>query len=124
MIQYDAFLMHAHAAVVSVEGRGIAFLARSGGGKSTRVCLWKRAFGDRLTIINGDKPMLRFVDNALYVFGTPWNGKEGRGMNGSAPLHALCFLEKSEEVSVSLLKDENVSLTGRNPCNRGFLFWR
>ena len=61
MIQYDAFLMH--AAVVSVEGRGIAFLARSGGGKSTRVCLWKRAFGDRLTIINGDKPMLRFVDN-------------------------------------------------------------
>ena len=58
MLDYDAFLFH--AAVVSYEGRGFAFTAKSGTGKSTHVARWTRALGDRIKVINGDKPILRW----------------------------------------------------------------
>ena len=58
MLGYDAFLFH--AAVVSYAGRGYAFAAKSGTGKSTHVAQWMRALGDRVTVVNGDKPILRW----------------------------------------------------------------
>lgn len=56
MLDYDAFLLH--AAVVSHAGRGFAFAAKSGTGKSTHVAQWMRALGDDVTVVNGDKPIL------------------------------------------------------------------
>lgn len=56
MLDYDAFLLH--AAVVSYGGRGFAFAAKSGTGKSTHVAQWMRALGDDVTVVNGDKPIL------------------------------------------------------------------
>ena len=58
LLNYDAFLFH--AAVVSYAGRGYAFAAKSGTGKSTHVAQWMRALGDRVTVVNGDKPLLRW----------------------------------------------------------------
>ena len=58
MLDYDAFLLH--AAVVSYAGRGFAFAAKSGTGKSTHVAQWMRALGDDVTVVNGDKPILRW----------------------------------------------------------------
>ena len=58
MLDYDAFLFH--AAVVSYAGRGYAFAAKSGTGKSTHVAQWMHALGDRVTVVNGDKPILRW----------------------------------------------------------------
>lgn len=58
MLDYDAFLLH--AAVVSYRGRGFAFAAKSGTGKSTHVAQWMRALGDDVTVVNGDKPILRW----------------------------------------------------------------
>ena len=58
LLNYDAFLLH--AAVVSYAGRGYAFAAKSGTGKSTHVVQWMRALGDRVTVVNGDKPILRW----------------------------------------------------------------
>lgn len=58
MLDYDAFLFH--AAIVSYEGRGFAFAAKSGTGKSTHVAQWMRALGERVTVVNGDKPILRW----------------------------------------------------------------
>ena len=87
MLDYDAFLFH--AAIVSYEGRGFAFTAKSGTGKSTHVAQWTRALGDRVTVINGDKPILRWKEGqgdaegrragAFIAYGTPYNGKEGWG---------------------------------------------
>ena len=65
LLNYDAFLFH--AAVVSYAGRGYAFAAKSGTGKSTHVAQWMHALGDRVTVVNGDKPILR------------WRGGEGAG---------------------------------------------
>ena len=58
MLDYNAFLLH--AAVVSYAGRGFAFAAKSGTGKSTHVAQWMRALGDDVTVVNGDKPILRW----------------------------------------------------------------
>lgn len=95
MIDYDAFLMH--AAVIEVGGESIAFAAKSGVGKSTHIRLWQERYGDAVHIINGDKPICRFIDGRLYACGTPWKGKEGWGSNAMAPLKALCFLERGTE---------------------------
>ena len=95
ILSKDAMLIH--ASVVSVDGKGYAFLARSGVGKSTHTRLWQEMLGDRLTIVNGDKPIVRFVNGSFYAYGTPWCGKEGFNTNTKTTLDALCFIERSEE---------------------------
>ncbi|MDO5801344.1 MAG: hypothetical protein Q4Q56_06595 [Coriobacteriia bacterium] len=105
MLNYDAFLLH--AAVISHAGRGFAFAAKSGTGKSTHIAQWMRALGDGVTVVNGDKPILRWRsgegDGArdlrpgeFIAYGTPYCGKENWGQNASVPLHAVCFIERCE----------------------------
>lgn len=95
ILSKDAILLH--ASVVSVDGRGYAFLARSGVGKSTHTRLWQEMLGDRLTIVNGDKPILRLVDGRFHAYGTPWCGKEGFNTNTKTTLDALCFIERDAD---------------------------
>ncbi len=91
---YDALLLH--AAVVDLDGRGYAFSARRGVGKSTHTGLWQTHFPGRAVIINGDKPIIRRApDGRLWAYGTPWCGKEGKQKNRKTPLTALCFLEQA-----------------------------
>ena len=49
-----------------------------------------------MEIINGDKPILREKDGIITAYGTPWNGKERRSSNISAPLKAILFLNRGE----------------------------
>ena len=100
-MDYNAFLLH--AAVIDVDGQGIAFAARSGTGKTTRVLLWKKALGDRVKVVNGDKPILRFMEDGLYAFGTPWMGKERLGENTSVQMKAVCFIERGDTVALCRL---------------------
>ena len=92
--KFDAFLFH--AAVVKVDDKGFAFTAKSGVGKSTHIRLWQKLLGDKLTIVNGDKPIIREIDGKVYAFGTPWCGKEGYNVNTSVELKAICFIERGE----------------------------
>lgn len=106
-IQFQSFLMH--CAVIEYEGNGYAFAAKSGTGKSTHIALWQRRFGDSVRIVNGDKPIMRFVDDRLRAYGTPWCGKEGYNINTSVPLAAICFLERAPVNSIQKIKaDEAV----------------
>lgn len=95
-----------HAAVIEVDGRGYAFAAPSGTGKSTHISLWRKTFGEGVHIINGDKPILREKDGAFTAYGTPWCGKEGWGRNASAPLSGICFLHRAAENSIAHMKAE------------------
>ncbi len=90
----DAFLLH--AATFEVEGRGIALLAKSGTGKSTHMLLWKKLFGDALSVINGDKPIIRLKDGTPIAYGTPWCGKEGLSENRGVALTDICFIVRSD----------------------------
>ena len=96
--RFGAFVFH--AAVIECDGRGYAFAAQSGTGKSTHITLWMRKFGGRARIINGDKPIFRFINGEWRAFGTPWCGKENWGCNASAPLAGLCFLERAPQNSI------------------------
>jgi hypothetical protein len=95
ILHHKRFLVH--AAVIKYEGMAYAFSAKSGTGKSTHIALWRKYFGEGVTIINGDKPILRETDGGFIAYGTPWCGKEGWNRNDSAPLRAICFLERSTE---------------------------
>lgn len=106
LINYDAFLMH--GACIEYHGNVYAFCAKSGTGKSTHLRLWQKVFGADVHIINGDKPILRLRDGKFYVYGTPWCGKEGWNMNTSAPLKALCFLERGLSNKIEPLADSQV----------------
>lgn len=94
MLSYNCFLIH--AAVIAVDGEAYAFTARSGTGKSTHIAAWKKHFGDRAVVVNGDKPFLRVIGNKIYACGSPWAGKENWQSNCMVPLKALCFLERGE----------------------------
>lgn len=106
-LAHDAFLMH--CAVIEYEGHGYAFAAQSGTGKTTHIRLWQQLFGaDKVTIVNGDKPLLRLIDGVFYAYGTPWCGKEGFNTNTRVPLNGLCFIERGERNSIRRMTDGEV----------------
>ena len=95
---FDAFIMH--SSVVAVDGKAYCFAAESGIGKSTHTRYWKEKLGERVTVINGDKPIYRFQGTQLLACGTPWCGKENWQANMAAPLKALCLLERGDDNAV------------------------
>ena len=92
---YDAFLIH--AASVRVDGDAYLFLGPSGAGKTTQARLWKEYFGDRMKVINDDKPIIRVKDDEILVCGSPWCGKERWENNISASLKGIASLSQSDE---------------------------
>ncbi len=98
LAEFDAFLFH--SALIECDGSGVAFAAHSGVGKSTHIGLWKKVYGDRVRIINGDKPIVRFIDGEAKAYGTPWLGKEGFGVNDSCPVKAVCFIARGIENTI------------------------
>lgn len=108
MPSYGVFIMH--SAVVEVDGRAYAFTAKSGVGKSTHLSLWLKNI-PHARVLNGDKPLYRAEDDgSVTVYGTPWNGKENWGYNGSAPLAAVCFIERGQANAIRrATEDETIA---------------
>lgn len=105
----DAFVLH--SALLDVGGVGVAFAAHSGTGKSTHLNLWQQLLGDKMTIVNGDKPIVRFFEDepeTSYAYGTPWNGKEGLGCNMRTSLKHICFIERSATNYVEKVQKNDV----------------
>lgn len=94
LIEHDIILFHGSA--LSLDGNAYIFTAKSGTGKSTHTRLWREAFGDRVIMINDDKPLIKITDKGAVVYGTPWCGKHNLGENVSAPLVAIVSLERSK----------------------------
>lgn len=99
LLDFDVILFHGSA--LSCDGVGYIFTAVSGTGKSTHARLWRSAFGDRVTMINDDKPLLHVSDGAVTVYGTPWDGKHRLSNNVSAPLGGIALLDRAERNSVT-----------------------
>lgn len=87
-----------HSALIDVNGTGVAFAAPSGTGKTTHMRLWTELLGEKMRIINGDKPIVRFFDDIKYPvgYGVPWCGKERYGINDKIEIKHFCFIERSE----------------------------
>jgi len=101
-----------HGVALGYNGKSYIFTAESGVGKSTHAFLWQKYLGkDRVSIINGDKPIIRLDEvpraqaqsgsqhqsqNTFSACGTPWSGKEGLDVNTSLPLGGICLLRRLE----------------------------
>lgn len=150
MLKYDTWLMH--GAVVGVNDscgdvgdadvsgdvgascdkasdaiadcQAVLFTAQSGVGKTTHMNLWLKHIPGAF-VINGDKPLLRFVkddscdnrDNGCdsehigvrcEVCGTPWAGKEALQTNVISPLKAICFIERGDTNEIERVAFEDV----------------
>lgn len=95
MLDYQTFLFH--GSVISVDGEGYLFTAKSGTGKSTHTGLWRNLFGDRAVMVNDDKPLLRVTEEGVLVCGTPWDGKHHLSNNIMVPLKAVTILQRGTE---------------------------
>ena len=93
LVYHDAFVLH--AALLSYKGKGYAIVAPRGVGKTVHAQMWQKRFGAEVTIVNGDKPILRRQSDGSYLaYGTPWCGKEGQGVNAAVSLDGICLLSR------------------------------
>ena len=92
--EYDGVVCH--GAAVAVGEKAYLFTAKSGTGKTTHIKLWLDNIAGSY-VVNGDKPILRFMDGRPFVCGTPWMGKEGCGCPKAVPLAAVCLLNRGTE---------------------------
>ena len=106
IINRDGFLLH--GVVLETEGKGVAFCAKSGTGKSTHANLWLRLLGDKCTIVNGDKPLIRIKVGEAVAYGTPWCGKEGIQKNTSVVLSGVCFLQRGKTNEIEKIPKNQV----------------
>lgn len=97
-----------HGAAISFDNMAYLFSAPSGVGKSTHIKLWRKYLGQRVGIINGDKPILKLRNNKIEVCSTPWAGKEGWQKNSRAPLEAVTFIKRSEVNKITQIDPHNI----------------
>lgn len=99
LLEKDILLFH--GSVISVDGIGYLFTAKSGTGKSTHTKYWREYFKDRAVMINDDKPLLEIKENKVYAYGTPWDGKHRLSTNTCVPLKAICILQRGNTNTIS-----------------------
>lgn len=95
-----------HCSALAFEQKGFLFTAPSGTGKSTHTRLWREYFGDKVQMINDDKPLLHIEADKITVYGTPFAGKEGLQSNTSAPVKGIIILHQAAENSIRRLSPE------------------
>ena len=89
-----------HCSALMMDGEAYLFTAPSGTGKSTHARLWREHFGDRVTMINDDKPLIEFTDSDIIVYGTPYSGKHNLQTNTSAPVKGIVILHQAEKNTI------------------------
>ena len=105
-IKYSTMLVHSSALIY--DGGAYLFSGESGVGKSTHTRLWLKAFGDKVHIMNDDKPVVRLFDDHAVAFGTPFDGGSGIALNETYPLGAIIFIERGEENSVRVPSNKEI----------------
>jgi len=84
-----------HSCGWSCNGKALLFPGVSGAGKTT-LCRQLMAAGQG-NILSDDRVILKKEDQRIRACGTPWPGDAKQARNESAPLAALCFIEKSPD---------------------------
>ena len=99
--------MMIHSSAVVLDGNAYLFSAPSGTGKSTHTRLWLQKFENRAYILNDDKPAVRIMPDGIFVYGTPWSGKEDISINKKAPLKGICFLNRDKTNWIKTMNTES-----------------
>lgn len=91
-----------HCSYINYEGKAIVFTAPSGTGKSTQADLWQQYRG--AGIINGDRAVIRTIDNYLYAAGIPFSGSSSYCLNCTLPLAAVVYLSQAPNTTIRKLR--------------------
>ena len=100
-----------HSAAVEVDGKAYLFTAPSGTGKTTHIALWKKIHGKRMTIVNGDKPLLKVNSDEIIVYGTPWDVKERQSTNTFAKVAGICIITRGKENKIKRISSSEALAT-------------
>ncbi|MGA8806229.1 MAG: hypothetical protein WB973_00025 [Thermoanaerobaculia bacterium] len=76
--------------IIDHDGRGQLFVGQSGAGKTTTARVWLA--DAHYDIVSDDRVIVRFVNGAWRMFGTPWHGEAELSSPQSAPLAAIHLL--------------------------------
>ena len=99
-----------HSSAIEIDNRAYLFTAPSGTGKSTHTALIKQLLKDKMSYINDDKPIIRYIDNEFYVYGTPWMGKSNLGKNTRVKLGGIFSIYRSSENIIEKVSPEKILL--------------
>jgi hypothetical protein len=103
---HNAFTLHSVS--LQYKNKGICFTASSGVGKTTHTNFWKHKFGAE--ILNGDTPIIKFIDDKPYIYGSPWCGTSDIFVKKKVPLDVIVTLKRGKENKMrKLSKFEAVS---------------
>lgn len=106
-----AFLWHEKAWIIT---------APSGTGKTTQFRLWEKLFGDEIELINGDKPIIECrEDESVWIYPSPWNGKENLSGTKTGKLAGIIYLEQSDRNEISRMDIRSSMI----PIYRQFLYY-
>lgn len=109
-----------HGAAFYWHGMAWIITAPSGVGKTTQLFLWQKLFGTEIEVINGDKPVIKCCNNGtVFVYPSPWNGKEGFSGDKTGRLGGIIILEQSDHNEIKRL-DVCSSMI---PIYRQFLYY-
>ncbi len=87
--------LEVHASVIMKEGRAVAFLGKSGTGKSTHTRLWQENIPE-CELLNDDNPVVRcHADGRILIYGSPWSGKTPCYKKIAVPLAAIVRLSQA-----------------------------
>ena len=114
LFAHDTLLLHGSA--LAAEGEGYLFTAHSGTGKSTHTRYWRQVFGERVVMVNDDKPFVQLAEEGAVLHGAPWSGKHGLDSNVSVPLKGICLLERGTENRILQICPEEILPMLRKQC--------
>ncbi|WP_437920470.1 hypothetical protein [Sphingobacterium sp. LRF_L2] len=109
VLKFSTILIH--ASVVEGEGMAVAFLGKSGTGKSTHSRLWLQ-HNTGFHLLNDDNPAVRIGEGGkVHVYGTPWSGKTHCYRNLGLPLAAVVRLSQAKQNQFSWKKGKEALIT-------------
>ena len=100
MLRHGAIILH--ASFVHAEHGGILFSGPSGIGKSTQADLWKKYC--KADILNGDRTIIKEVNNVWKAYGSPYAGSSNYYVNKSAEIRCIVLLEQGMDCKICRLK--------------------
>ncbi|MGN1376453.1 MAG: hypothetical protein ACI4V5_07850 [Prevotella sp.] len=92
-----------HASLVRHGGKGYAFVAQSGTGKSTHTSLWLKHIPG-CDLMNDDNPVIRIENGKPFIYGSPWSGKTPCYRQVKAPLGAITRIDRATKNSIEKLR--------------------
>lgn len=101
-----------HACGISYEGKGLLFVGHSDAGKSTV----GKMYAGRGSLLCDDRIAVRRWPDGCRIYGT-WHPGELRDVSSlSAPLTAIFFLEKADEIRITKVHDKTEIIRRLAPC--------